>query len=67
MDIETRRARAIGAVRAYMQSHPDYRDGEICEDAVTDLVADILHLCKAEDIDGERVLRAAAMHYEAEQ
>ncbi|CAH1666143.1 conserved hypothetical protein [Hyphomicrobiales bacterium] len=36
------------------------------EDDVTDLLADIRHLCRAADIDFDRCDRVAAMHFEAE-
>jgi hypothetical protein len=37
------------------------------EDAVTDLLADIRHLCAAAGLEFDRCDRVAAMHFEAEQ
>lgn len=37
------------------------------EDAVTDLLADVRHLCAVAGIDFDRCDRLAAMHFEAEE
>lgn len=39
---------------------------ECGEDAITDLLADLLHYCAASGIDFERCERVAAMHFEDE-
>jgi hypothetical protein len=58
--IET--ARAALARAAWVRGEtPDYG-----EDAVTDLLADIRHLCASAGLDFDRCDRVAAMHFEAE-
>lgn len=59
--IETARAALARAARARGET-PAYG-----EDAVTDLLADIRHLCAAAGFDFDRCDRVAAMHFEAEQ
>lgn len=60
MRIET--ARAALARAAWARNEAPAYD----EDAVTDLLADIRHLCAAAGLDFYRCDRVAAMHFEAE-
>jgi len=60
MRIETARAALARAAWARNET-PAYG-----EDAVTDLLTDIRHLCTAAGLDFNRCDRVAAMHFEAE-
>lgn len=67
MDIPSRRERAKVAVEAYIAANPDYSDEPgISEEVVADLLADLMHLCRKEEIDSERAFRMAEVHVEEE-
>lgn len=55
-------ARAALARAAWVRGETPAYD----EDAVTDLLADIRHLCAAAQLDFDRCDRVAAMHFAAE-
>jgi membrane-bound ClpP family serine protease len=61
--IETRIGHAGNALAAYLESKGEDRDGDA---SIVDLVADLLHMAKAEGHDPEAVLRMATSHVEAE-
>ncbi len=53
------------ALEAYRDANPD-GEGESVEELLTDLLADLLHLAKREDVDVYRVLFMAQQHFEEE-
>lgn len=58
-----RSERAYRLLLIYEQQHDE---GEDHETAVSDLLADLMHLCDDYGIEWEEVTRRAAMHHEAE-
>lgn len=61
MNNSERAARALDALDDYRE------DGRASlEEAITDFMADLRHLCGTEEIDYERCSRMAEMHFEEE-
>lgn len=68
MDNSERRGRGQQALAAYRTMHPDYKDeNEPDDQAVTDLLADLMHYCKRQGIDFQKCAAMAEVHFEDEQ
>lgn len=64
--IYTNEDKALAAQEA-LNHYPHKEDENEDETNMTDLIADIGHLCDMNHIDFERVLRCATMHWEEER
>ncbi len=61
MDNETRRNRAITALEAYSEEDDDLASN------ITDLLTDLMHLCKQQGIEFQGCLLSAEVNFEAEK
>ena len=61
MENETRRNRAITVLEAYTEEDDDLVSN------IIDLLTDLLHLCKQQEIDFQACLLSAEINFEAEQ
>ena len=61
MDNETRRNRAITALEAYSEEDDDLVSN------IIDLLTDLLHLCKQQEIDFQACLLSAEINFESEK
>jgi hypothetical protein len=61
MDNETRRNRAITALEAYSEEDDDLVSN------IIDLLTDLLHLCKRQEIDFQACLLSAEINFESEK
>jgi hypothetical protein len=61
---ETRAGWAQRALEAYRRAKRE-EDSDDCD--VVDLIADLMLFCKQEDIEPERILEMARMHFENER
>jgi hypothetical protein len=68
MDNSERRGRGQQILRAYRGIHPDYwNENEPDDQAVTDLLADLMHYCKQQGIDFRKCVAMAEVHFEEER
>jgi hypothetical protein len=61
MDNETRRNRAITALEAYSEEDDDLASNTI------DLLTDLMHLCKQQELDFHGCLLSAEINFESEK
>jgi hypothetical protein len=70
MDNELRRDLAASALAHYRSESPNYRSGpgldEPDEQAIEDLIADLLHLAKRQGADPDAIAQMALIHIESE-
>lgn len=64
IDNELRADRARRALNAYLETKGE---SDTDEADITDLIADLLHLAAAEEIDTEPILRVAEINFESER
>jgi hypothetical protein len=65
VNLQLRAQYGLGIVRAYHELIG--RDGPVDEDAVTDMLTDVWHMCHSLDIDFHKCHTAALLHFCAEK